>query len=71
MYESVEQLQRTEAECLQRFRSKASQLQVQHPEWSASICFSKAVEQLPRSAEKYQLTRHRLLMSGVGPLPLR
>jgi hypothetical protein len=71
MYETVEQLQQIEAECLRRFRKKASQLKLQHVEWSDSVCFAKAVSLLPRTAEKYQFTRHRLLMSGVGPLPLR
>jgi hypothetical protein len=71
MYETTEQLQHTEAECIRRFRVKASEIRAQHPEWTQEICFAKAVSQLPKTAEKYQFTRHRLLMSGVGPLPLR
>ena len=71
MTETVEQLQQTEAECVRRFNAKASEIRAQHPEWTQEVCFAKAVSQMPKTAERYQFTRHRLLMSGVGPLPLR
>ena len=71
MTETVEQLQQTEAECIRRFRAKASEIRAAHPELTGEVAFAKAVSQLPKTAEKYQFTRHRLLMSGVGPLPLR
>jgi hypothetical protein len=68
---AIDQLQQTEAECLRRFRKKAAQIQALNPQMTAAVAFAKAVEQLPRTAERYQHTRHRLLMAGIAALPLR
>jgi hypothetical protein len=69
--ETIEELQATEAECLKRFRLRASEIRAQHPEMSASICFAKAVTQLVRTADRYQHARMLLQWRGVPALPLR
>jgi hypothetical protein len=67
----IDELQQTEAECVRRFRQKAEAIRAQHPELSSQICFARAVELLPKTAERYQHARHRLLMMGIEALPLR
>jgi hypothetical protein len=67
----IDELQRTEQECLARFRRKAQEIRSQHPELSGQVAFARAVEALPRTSEKYQYTRHRLLLMGIAALPLR
>jgi hypothetical protein len=71
MTEGVEQLQQVEAECIAKFRQRAQQIRAQHPELTAQVAFARAVEALPKTAERYQYIRHRLLMSGIAALPLR
>jgi hypothetical protein len=67
----IDELQRTEQECLARFRRKAQEIRAQHPELTAQVAFARAVEALPKSAERYQYVRHRLLLMGIAALPLR
>jgi hypothetical protein len=69
--ESLQELQEVEAECLRRFRSKASEIKAQHPEWTSQICFAKAVTALPTTSNKYQYARQRLMFAGIPALPLR
>jgi hypothetical protein len=71
MYESVEELQSQEMECLRRFRAKAAEIRAAHPELTSQIAFARAVEALPRTASKYQYIRSRLGLMGVPALPLR
>jgi hypothetical protein len=69
--ESISELQEVEAECLRRFRAKAAEIKAQHPEWNQQIAFAKAVTALPRTADKYQYARQRLMFAGIPALPLR
>ena len=70
-YESDSELREVEAECLKRFRLKGREIQGAHPEWSERICFAKAVEQLPRTADKYGFATQLLRSRGHAALPLR
>lgn len=70
-FESNEQLQDIERECLARFRQKAAEIQAAHPEMSSKICFCKAVEVLHQTASRYQWTRSVLQSRGIASLPLR
>jgi hypothetical protein len=67
----IEEWQRVEGEALRRFRAKATEIRSAHPDWSQQFCFSKAVESLPRSAEKYLYVTQRLRMAGITLQPLR
>jgi hypothetical protein len=69
--ESVEQLQATEAECLRRFRERAAQIRSEHPELSSQIAFARAVQALPKTADRYQSVRQLLQWRGIPALPLR
>ena len=69
--EGIEELQATEAECIKRFRQKASEIRAQHPELSPQIAFARAVQALPRTADRYQGARQRLQWAGYPALPLR
>ena len=69
--ESIESLRETEADCLSRFRTKAKAIQAANPSLSPQICFARAVEALPKSAERYQYVRSRLQFTGIPALPLR
>ena len=71
MEESLEELRQTEIECLKRFRMKASEIKAQHPEMSQQIAFAKAVTALPKTADRYQYARQRLMFAGYPALPLR
>jgi hypothetical protein len=67
---SLDELQSIEAECLRRFRARARKLMVETPGLKRDIAFARAVEQMPRTAYRYQYTRHLLAMAGVRALPL-
>jgi hypothetical protein len=67
----IEALQATEAEALARFRKRATELRTAHPDWSPRFCFSKAIEGLPATTQKYLYTIERLKAAGVAALPLR
>jgi hypothetical protein len=69
--ESIAELQQVEAECIRRFRQKAAEIREQHPELSAQIAFARAVQALPKTADKYQAARQRLQWAGYPALPLR
>jgi hypothetical protein len=69
--ESIAELQEIERECIARFRQKAAQIRAQNPELSAQIAYARAVEALPRTADKYQVARQRLQWAGIPALPLR
>jgi hypothetical protein len=69
--ESISELQAVEADCIRRFRQKAAQIKTEHPELSAQICFARAVQALPKTADKYQAARQRLQWAGYPALPLR
>jgi hypothetical protein len=71
MESSIAELQAVESECIGRFREKAAQIRAANPELSAQIAFARAVQALPRTADKYQGVRQRLLWMGVPALPLR
>lgn len=69
--ESIAELQETERECIRRFRQKAAEIKEQHPELSAQIAFARAVQALPKTADRYQGARQRLQWAGIPGLPLR
>ena len=71
MEESLAGLREIERSCLLRFRTKAAEIAAQHPELSAQICFARAVQALPKTADKYQGARQRLMYAGIAALPLR
>ena len=69
--EGIEQFQEDERECLKRFRAKANEIRAANPEMTASIAFAKAVQSLPRTADRYQYARQRLQFAGIPAQPLR
>jgi hypothetical protein len=69
--ESIDELRQVEAECIRRFRAKASEIRAAHPELSAQIAFARAVQALPRTADRYHFARQRLQFCGIPSLPLR
>jgi hypothetical protein len=69
--ESIESLQETEMECLRRFRAKAAEIRAANPMMTAQVAFVKAVESLPRTADRYQSARMMLQWRGIEALPLR
>ena len=68
---SVESLQSEEQICLGKFRAKASELRQQHGDWSSKYCFTKAIELLPRTANRYLWLSQMLQARGIGMQPLR
>jgi hypothetical protein len=70
-FESDSELREIEGECLKRFRLKSRELQSAHPEWNAQICFARAVEQLPKTTDKYAFATQMLRSRGHAALPLR
>jgi hypothetical protein len=71
MNESVGALQSEELACLQKFRARAAKLAASNPTLSKQMLFTKACEAMPKTLERYMWVRQRLLLMGVGPLPLR
>ena len=69
--EGIQEFQEVEAECIRRFRQKAAEIRAQHPELTSQIAFARAVQALPRTAEKYGYARQRLQFCGIPALPLR
>ena len=69
--ETIEELQAIEAECIKRFRAKASEIRAAHPEMSTQIAFARAVQASPKTCDKYQACRQRLMFAGFPALPLR
>lgn len=67
----IEALQATESEALARFRKRAAELRAAHPDWAASYCFTKGIEGLPQTLQKYLYTVERLKAAGIQPQPLR
>jgi hypothetical protein len=63
-----EQLEGVIAECERRFHAKADQIHLENPTLPRSICFSRAIAALPRTAEKFQQAK-RLLAGRQGILP--
>ena len=66
---NAQQLQETEADCLRRFRAKADKLRAADPRLSKEIAFARAVELMPKTANRYQSTRSLLQLRGVPSLP--
>jgi hypothetical protein len=69
--ESISELQQVEAECIRRFRQKAAQIKAEHPELSQQIAYARAIQALPKTADKYQAVRQRLQWAGYPAQPLR
>jgi hypothetical protein len=67
---SIESLQNEERDCLSKFRSRANKLGAAHPGMSRDILFAMAVEEMPRTANRYQAARSLLQLSGIRALPL-
>jgi hypothetical protein len=68
---TVEELQAQELECIRRFRSRAQELRNADPTLSPQLAFVKAVESMPKVADRYQWLRSRLGLMGVPALKLR
>ena len=71
MFDTVEELQAAEEQCLEKFRRRADQLKAAHPGMSDRLLFAKACEAMPKSLQKYLYCRQRLQLLGVPALPLR
>jgi hypothetical protein len=69
--ESIDALQAVERECIARFRKRAAKISAANPQMTPQVAYAKAVESLPRTADKYQYARQRLTFCGVAALPLR
>jgi hypothetical protein len=67
----IDAMQAVERECISRFRKKAAEIRAANPQMTAQIAFAKAVEALPKTADKYQYARQRLQWAGIAALPLR
>jgi hypothetical protein len=68
---SVESLQSEEQICLAKFRQKANELRALHGDWSAKFCFTKSIELLPRTANRYLWLSQMLQARGIPMQPLR
>ncbi len=69
--ETVEELQQVEAECLRRFRKRAAELQAANPAMPPSVCFTRAVQMLRETSDRYQFARSVLQGRGYAAQPLR
>lgn len=69
--ESIDELQTVERECIARFRAKAAQIKEAHPELTSQICTARAIQALPRTADRYMGVRQRLMFAGYPAMPLR
>jgi hypothetical protein len=69
--DSVEELQSVERQCVAKFRAKASEIRAQHPELSVQIAYARAIQALPKTADRYSEVRQLLQWRGVAALPLR
>jgi hypothetical protein len=68
--EELEQLRAVEREAIARFKARQAEIQRANPELSAEVAFSRAVQSLPKTADKYEYARMRLTMAGIMALPL-
>ena len=68
---STESLQSEELICLSKFRAKANELRSMHGDWSAKFCFTKAIELLPKTANRYLWLSQMLASRGIQMQPLR
>jgi hypothetical protein len=66
----IEELRQAEADCVRKFRLRAELIRAVDPRLSREIAFARAVEELPKTAVRYQHVRARLGMAGVAALPL-
>lgn len=69
--ESISELQEIERECVSRFRTKAAEIRAAHPELTAQVAYARAVSQLPKTCDRYQMARQRLMFAGIPAIPLR
>jgi hypothetical protein len=69
--ESIDELVETEKECIRRFRAKAAQIKTEHPELSQQIAYARAIQALPKTADRYAGVRQLLQWRGIAALPLR
>jgi hypothetical protein len=69
--EGIEQFQEDERQCIARFRERAAQIKAANPELTPQIAFARAVQSLPKTADKYSYARQRLQFAGIPALPLR
>jgi hypothetical protein len=68
--EDIEELRQAEAECVRKFKARAQLIRAVDPRLSREIAFARAVEELPKTANRYQHVRARLGLAGVAALPL-
>jgi hypothetical protein len=71
MESSIAELQAIEAECIRRFRAKAAEIRAANPQLSAQIAYARAVQALPKTADRYQAARSRLQWAGIPAQSLR
>lgn len=69
--ESLEELQEIERQCVSKFRQKAGEIRAAHPELTAQVAYARAIQALPKTCDKYQAARQRLMFAGYPALPLR
>jgi hypothetical protein len=67
---STEELVAIEKVCLDKFQEKARAIRAANPVLSREIAYAKAVQLLPKTANRYQLTRELLAERRVRCLPL-
>jgi hypothetical protein len=68
---SIEELIAREKDCIRRFRAKAAEIKKNDPKMTEQVAFCEAVRQLPKTADRYQMTRLLLAQFGVPCQPLR
>ena len=70
VFDTAEQLVEIEKECLGKFRSRAQKLRDADPKLSREISFAKAVQAMPKTANRYQFARSLLASRGIAGQPL-
>jgi hypothetical protein len=68
MNDDLNALRATERACLLKISLRAKKLRQADPTLAPAIARGKAIEQLPRCAERYMLARATLTQMGIRPL---
>ena len=67
----MDELRRTEADCLRRIAKRADRLMLADPKLTRELALGKSVSLMPKTYVKYTNARRQLAMMGVLPRPLR
>jgi hypothetical protein len=66
--EDLNELRAVEKECLKKFVARARKIHAANPALSMAICRGRAIQEMPRTAEKFLQARATLTMAGSRPI---